>query len=59
MDRIVVVVKGGMVQELYASHTCNAEVEIIDLDLDQADTQTVKNVEMQLQTVQKQLSKIY
>ena len=59
MDRIVVVVKGGMVQELYASQPCNAEVEVIDLDLDQADTQTVKNVEMQLQTVQKQLSKIY
>lgn len=59
MDRVVVVVKGGMVQELYASHTCNAEVEIIDLDLDQADTQTVKDAEIHLQTVQNQLSKIY
>ena len=59
MDRIVVVVKGGMVQELYASQPCNAEVEVIDLDLDQADTQTVKDAEIHLQTVQNQLSKIY
>ena len=59
MDRIVVVVKGGMVQELYASRPCNVEVEVIDLDLDQTDAQTVEDAEIHLQTVQKQLSKIY
>ena len=34
MEKIVVVIKNGMVQNVYAQHPSKYDVEIIDLDLE-------------------------
>lgn len=59
MDKIVVVVKGGMVQNLYGPCPHKFDVEVIDLDLDWAEPSVVEAEEARLQTVEQNLCKIY
>lgn len=59
MDKIVVVVKGGMVQSVYGSCPHKFDVEVIDLDLDLAAPSVVETEEARLQTVEQYLCKIY
>lgn len=59
MDKIVVVVKGGMVQDVYGPSPYKFEVEVIDLDLNGAELAVIEDAEECLQTVKQYLCKIY
>lgn len=59
MDKIVVVVKGGMVQNVYGSCPYKFDVEVIDLDLDGAEPAVIEAADERLQTVEQFLCKIY
>lgn len=59
MEKIVVVVKGGMVQNVYGSSTHKFDVEVIDLDLDLAEPDVIEAENARLQTVEQHLCKIY
>lgn len=59
MEKIVVVVKGGMVQDVYGPCPHKFDVEVIDLDLDGAELAAVEAAEERLQTVEQFLCKIY
>ena len=55
MEKLVVVVKDGMVVAVYAEHPTKFDVEIIDLDTQDADELDV--AENRLSTVQQHLCK--
>ena len=57
MDKIAVVIKGGMVCDIYGSSPNRTEVEIIDLDTTNPDEERV--LRERLQVVQQYLAKIY
>lgn len=59
MDKVVIVVKDGMIQEVYGSSPDQFDVEIIDLDFNEADEEMERTVLDGLQTVQQYLCKIY
>lgn len=59
IDKIVVVVKGGMVQNVYGPCPNKFDVEVIDLDLDWAEPSVVEAEEARLQTVEQNLYKMY
>ena len=55
MEKLVVVVKDGMVVAVYAEHPTKFDVEIIDLDTQDADE--LEAAENRLSTVQQHLCK--
>lgn len=59
MEKIIVVVKGGMVQDVYGTCPHKFEVEVIDFDLDGAEPTVVEAAEERLQTVKQLFFKIY
>ncbi len=59
MDKIVVIVKGGMVQDVYGPCPYKFDVEVIDLDLDGAEPAVIEEADERLQTVEQSLCKIY
>lgn len=59
IDKIVVVVKGGMAQNVYGPCPNKFDVEVIDLDLDWAEPSVVEAEEARLQTVEQNLYKMY
>lgn len=59
MEKIVVVIKNGMVQNVYAQHPSKYDVEIIDLDLENESPEMVDIAEERLQSVESNLCKIY
>lgn len=59
LEKIVVVVKGGMVQNVYGSCPNKFDVEVIDLDLDGAEPAVVEAEKARLQTIEQHLCKIY
>lgn len=59
MDKVVVVVKDGMVQEVFGACPYKFEVEILDMDFNGADPNAEIAAQERLQTVRQYLSKIY
>lgn len=60
MDKIAIVVKGGMVQEVYGTSSLyQTDIEIIDLDLDGATPEVEQDTLDRLQTVEQHLCKLY
>lgn len=59
MDKVVIVVKDGMIQEVLGSCPYKFEVEILDMDFNGADSDAEIAAQDRLQTVQQYLSKIY
>lgn len=58
MDKIAIVVKGGMVQEVYGtSNLYQTDIEIIDLDLDGAASEVEADTLERLQSVEQHLCK--
>ena len=57
MDKLVIVVKGGIVHSVYGSCPCQFEVEVIDLD--QTDADALDAAESRLNTVQQHLCEMY
>lgn len=59
MDKVVIVVKDGMVQEVFGPYPYKFEVEILDMDFIGADPDAENAAQDRLQTIQQYLSKIY
>ena len=60
MDKIAIVVKGGMVQEVYGTSSLyQTDIEIIDLDFDGAAPEVEQNTLERLRTVEQHLCKLY
>ncbi len=60
MDKIAIVVKGGMVQEVYGSSSLyQTVIEIIDLDLDGTAPEVEKDTYERLQAAEQHLYKLY
>ena len=59
MDKVVIVVKDGMVQEVFGPYPYKFEVEILDMDFNVADPDAEIAAQDRLQTIQQYLSKIY
>lgn len=59
MDKIVIVVKGGMVQNVYGPCPHKFDVEVIDLDLEGVEPAVIEAEKARLQTVEQYLCKIY
>ena len=60
MDKIAIVVKGGMVQEVYGTSSLyQTDIAIIDLDLDGAAPEVEQDTLGRLQTVGQHLCKLY
>ena len=59
MDKVVIVVKGGMVQEVFGPCPYKFEVEILDMDFNGADPDAKVAALDRLQIVRQYLSKIY
>lgn len=59
MDKVVIVVKDGMVQEVFGPYPHKFEVEILDMDFIGADPDAENAAQDRLQTIQQYLSKIY
>lgn len=59
MDKVVIVVKDGMVQEVFGPCPYKFEVEILDMDFNGADPDAETAAQDRLQTIQQYLSKIY
>lgn len=60
MDKIAIVVKGGMVQEVYGSNSLyQTDIEIIDLDLDGASPEVEQDTLERLQVAEQHLCKLY
>ena len=60
MDKIAIVVKGGMVQEVYGSNSLyQTDIEIIDLDLDGASPEVEQDTLDRLQVAEQHLCKLY
>lgn len=59
MEKIVIVVKGGMIRNVYGSGTHEYDVEVIDLDLDLAAPAVVEDAMKRLQSVEQHLCEIY
>ena len=59
MDKVVIVVKDGMIQDVYGSSPDQFDVEIIDMDFNELDEDMERIVLEGLKTVQKYLCKIY
>ncbi len=60
MDKIAIVVKGGMVQEVYGSSSLyQTVIEIIDLDLDGTAPEVEKDTYERLQAAEQYLYKLY
>ena len=57
MDKVVIVVKDGMVQEVFGPCPYKFEVEILDFNGADPDAETA--AQDRLQTIQQYLSKIY
>ncbi len=57
MDKLVVVVKDGMVREVYSPYPNKFDVEIIDLDTTDPDEERI--FWESLQAIQQYLAKIY
>ena len=57
MDKIAVVIKDGMVSDVYGNNPNRMDVEIIDLDTTDPDEERV--LRDRLQVVQQYLTKIY
>ena len=57
MEKIVIVVKGGMVQTVYGNCPNRYDVEILDLDTTDPDEECVSSD--RLQVIEQHLSKIY
>lgn len=59
MDKVVIVVKDGMVQEVFGACPHKFGVEILDMDFNGADPDAERAAQDRLQTVRQYLSKIY
>lgn len=59
MDEIIIVVKGGMVQNVFGPCPNKFDIEVIDLDLDGAESAVIEAAEERLRTVEQFLCKIY
>lgn len=59
MDKVVIVIKDGTVQEVFGACPYKFEVEILDMDFNGADPDAENFVQDRLQTVRQYLSKIY
>ena len=59
MDKVVIVVKDGMVQEVFGPYPYKFEVEILYMDFSGADPDAENAAQDRLQTIQQYLSKIY
>lgn len=58
-DKVVIVVKDGMVWEVFGSCPYKFDVEILDMDFNGADPDAENAAQDRLQTVRQFLSKIY
>jgi len=59
LDKVVIVVKDGIVQEIFGICPYKFEVEILDMDFNGADPDAECAAQDRLQTVRQYLSKIY
>ena len=58
MDKIVIVVKGGMIQEVYGPRPNAFEIEIIDLDIDYAGPKALRQAERRLRKARQHLCRM-
>ena len=58
-NTLVIVVKRGMVQEVYSLNPCQTEIEIIDLDLEREAPAVAEEAEARVQIIEQYLCKIY
>lgn len=58
-DKVVIVVKDGMVREVFGACPYKFDVEILDMDFNGADPDAENAAQDRLQTVRQYLSKIY
>ena len=58
-DKVVIVVKDGMVREVFGARPYKFDVEILDMDFNGADPDVENAAQDRLQTVRQYLSKIY
>ena len=58
-DKVVIVVKDGMVQEVFGASPYKFDVEVLDMDFNGADPDAENAAQDWLQTVRQYLSKIY
>ena len=58
-DTFIIVVKRGMVQEVYSLNPCQTEIEIIDLDCNGSDPNAEYEAMERLKAVRKCLYKLY
>ena len=58
-DKVVIVVKDGMVREVFGSCPYKFDVEVLDMDFNGADPDAENAAQDRLQTVRQYLSKIY
>ena len=59
MDKIVIVVKKGMVQNVYGPCPNKFDVEIIDVDLEREAPAVAEEAEARVQIIEQYLCKIY
>ena len=59
VDKVVIVVKDGMVREVFGSSPYKFDTEILDMDFNGADPDAERTAQDRLQAVRQYLSKIY
>lgn len=59
VDKVVIVVKDGMVREVFGSSPYKFDAEILDMDFNGADPDAERTAQDRLQAVRQYLSKIY
>ena len=59
VDKVVIVVKDGMVREVFESSPYKFDAEILDMDFNGADPDAERTAQDRLQAVRQYLSKIY